>query len=187
LSYIFFDTKPVTAAKSKVVTMPKKRTATANKSIKTSKWFAPYYLKNGDKLPALNMCWECQKSGIYFIRKKSTGNIVYIGQSQTQLKKTIYRHFQKWTDKQRSTNKHFERKTYPKFGYEIRFLMLKPSDALRLEAYLIQKIQPVDNPLKYEHLTKDEIIKGQLLDEKAKQAWELPTEEYSTNLEVTPF
>jgi hypothetical protein len=186
MSFLIFGTekktKPVVT--KKVINRLKKNVP---ESIKKTKWFKPYYNKFGNKIPQLNMCWDCQKSGVYFIRKTSTGKTVYIGQSQSQLKKTIYRHFQKWTDRQQSTQKTFERKTYPKFGYEIRFILCVPQDALRLESYLIQKIKPIDNPLKYENLTRAEIIKGQQIDEKAKQATEIHTKEYIANLEAAPF
>jgi hypothetical protein len=41
------------------------------------------------------------KSGVYVIREKGfLGDIVYIGESHTgRLKKTLLRHFQKWTGK----------------------------------------------------------------------------------------
>jgi hypothetical protein len=37
------------------------------------------------------------KAGVYIIRKK--GKVIYVGYSETNLYRTLYRHFQTWTDK----------------------------------------------------------------------------------------
>jgi hypothetical protein len=117
-----------------------------------TKFFPPYYKSpRGADRCTIKECKHCSQSGVYFIKSNRSGKIVYVGQSQTQLKKTIYRHFQAWTDRSRRTGKHFERKTYPnRYGYMIRFIKCTPAQALRLEMYYIQKLKPRDNPLKYE-------------------------------------
>jgi len=149
--------------------------------MKKSRWFDPYILNaKGKPVPAIKDCWTCAQAGVYLIRHKQTGAIVYVGSSRTQLKSTIYRHFQQWTDKQQSTNKSFERKTYPKTGYyEIRFYKCTADQALKMEKYLITKLQPKDNPLKYEKITEATREAGKKLYEKATAAPTIPKEDYS--------
>lgn len=151
-----------------------------------SNWFKPYTTnKNGKLVAALKDCWACAQSGVYFIRHIQTKSIVYIGQSQTQLKKTIYRHFQQWTDKQQSTNRNFDRKTYPKTGYyEIRFIKCTAAQAMRLESYLILKNNPKDNELKYSNLTTAQKNSGKNTHIDFMACSTLPKYEY---LEIEPF
>lgn len=122
--------------------------------MKKSRWIEPYTKnKNGKLVATIIDCWTCSEAGVYLIRNKRTEEIVYVGSSTTQLKKTIYRHFQQWTDRQAKTGKQFERKTYPKQGhYQIRFFKCTAAQALKLEKAFIHKYQPKDNPLKYEQL-----------------------------------
>lgn len=118
------------------------------KGIKKSRWIDPYLYcrKNGCrsniKLP-YSTTIQKNVSGVYLIKNKSTGKIVYVGSSRTQLKKTIFRHFQKWEENGE------KRKTYPKFGYKIRIILSSPSQAERLERYFIAKLNPKDNKNKY--------------------------------------
>lgn len=152
--------------------------------MKKSRWVDPY-VEVGDKLrPALKDCWTCAQAGVYLIRHKATGSIVYVGSSTTQLKKTIYRHFQQWTDRQRKGNEQFERKTYPKKGYEIRFFKCTASQALKVEKYLIRKLEPKDNPIKYKQLTLRDIVTGEELYRDLTAATALKESDY---LEPAPF
>lgn len=84
-------------------------------------------------------------SGVYFIREKKTGKVVYIGYSERQLRRTIYRHFQAWNDKRQ------ERFTYNPEAHQVRLIITTPGRARILEKYLILKAQPRDNSLKYEN------------------------------------
>ena len=154
--------------------------------MKKSNWFDPYILnKKGKEVPAIRDCWTCAQAGVYLIRHKQTGTVVYVGSSTTQLKKTIYRHFQQWTDKQPKTGRSFERKTYPKTGYyEIRFFKCTAEQALRIEKYLIRKLQPKDNPLKYQQLTIQQEKSGEKLYNEALHSVLLKKSEY---LEDAPF
>lgn len=148
--------------------------------MKKTRWFEPYYKrKSGTPKPALKDCWTCAQAGVYMIRHKGSDSVVYVGSSRTQLKKTIYRHFEQWTDKQHKSNRSFERKTYPKFGYEIRFFKCTASQAVRMEKYLIQKMQPKDNPLKYSQLGYVEIVKGKHLYNEAIASECLSKEDYT--------
>jgi hypothetical protein len=154
--------------------------------MKKSKWIDPYFKNSrGTATPSIRDCWTCAQAGVYLIRHKQSGAVVYIGSSTTQLKKTIYRHFQTWTDKQQSTGRSFERKVYPKFGhYELRFFKCTAAQALKIEKFLIIKHQPKDNPLKYERLSADRIETGKKLYSEAVNSETLPAADY---LEDVPF
>jgi hypothetical protein len=148
--------------------------------MKKSRWFDPYILnKKGKEIPAIRDCWTCAQAGVYLIRHKQTGAIVYVGSSTTQLKKTIYRHFQQWTDKQQRTGRQYERKTYPKTGYyEIRFFKCTAEQALKIEKYLITKLQPKDNPLKYDRITTATKERGEELYKEALESETIKKEDY---------
>jgi excinuclease UvrABC nuclease subunit len=95
-----------------------------------------------------------KQSGVYLIQSKRTGKVVYIGYSETQLYNTIYRHFQKWVDIQRAVKTRF---TYSKTGYKVRVIFTTPARAATIEKYLIMKLKPRDNSLKYEsYLSKQQ-------------------------------
>jgi len=100
-------------------------------------------------------------SGVYLIMDAQTKEIVYVGQSATQLLKTILRHFQRWTDtRYEKANKGKSRPTYTKFGYQVRFVLVSPTRAAKLEKALIQKYMPTDNMDKYEKYKDIEDIKN---------------------------
>ena len=123
------------------------------KGLKTR--FVEPYKKNENgvlkpNLPYLR--YDKIQSGVYLIKSERTGNIVYVGVSETNLYRTIYRHFQQWTDISRTKQTRF---TYKKEGYKVRVIFTTKSRALILEKYLILKINPKDNPRKYnDYLTE---------------------------------
>lgn len=80
------------------------------------------------------------------IKSKRSGKIIYIGFSESNLYKIIYRHFQKWKDISRTVKTRF---TYNKEGYLIRIIFTTPARASKLEKYLIQQYLPRDNDFKY--------------------------------------
>lgn len=84
------------------------------------------------------------KPGVYLIYQKD--EIVYIGYSGTNLYKTMYRHFQKWTDKTQ------HRVVYPDHtGITVRVVYTNNGyRASRLERALILKYTPKDNTVIYE-------------------------------------
>jgi excinuclease UvrABC nuclease subunit len=90
---------------------------------------------------------DYQKAGVYLIKSLRTGNIVYIGHSSSNLKKTLYRHFQEWNERQK------QRITYGKYAYEIRVIYTTPTRAPQIEKFLIQKFKPRDNENFYENDT----------------------------------
>ena len=104
--------------------------------MKKSRWKTPYTVAGSTAFPLR------EKSGVYLIRKD--GEIVYIGMSQTDVYKTMYRHFQKWNDK-RQIRVHYGRK-----DCTVRVIYCNKAQALKLEKALIVKYKPVDNPEKYE-------------------------------------
>ena len=86
-----------------------------------------------------------KQSGVYFV-KDNKDTIVYVGYSESNLYKTIYRHFQSWNDKTQ------RRATFPK-SYKVRIIFTTPKRAALLEKYLISKFKPKDNDLIPEDLT----------------------------------
>jgi len=132
-------------------------------AINKSSWFDPY-TEGKPTIPGAET-----KSGVYFIKEKSSGKIVYVGSSVGSLKKTIYRHFQIWNDRQPSNNRQFERMTYPKEGYSIRVIYCTAGQAIHAEKYFIRKLQPRDNPIKYNNLTRGEASKAHEVAEKMNE------------------
>jgi hypothetical protein len=104
------------------------------KLIKT-KFFPPYASEG-----KTNLSFCSGKSGVYIIKKGT--QIVYIGYSESNLYKTITRHFQSWKDSSQV------RVTYPQIGVTIRVVITTPARAAALERALIVKHRPADNPNK---------------------------------------
>jgi excinuclease UvrABC nuclease subunit len=121
-------------------------------TVKT-KFIEPYW-KEGDRFKTnLDfLCSKCHNSGVYFIKSNKTDEVIYIGYSAANLYKTVYRHFQKWHDKDQ------ERIVYNKTGYSIRIILTSPARAALLEKYLIQKFKPRDNELKYNNYLSERQI-----------------------------
>ena len=117
-----------------------------------TKLFYPY--------AAPNVCsLKITGSGVYYILEKNwlgEFKLVYIGFSGNDVKKTLYRHFQKWIDKRHPDTKRvqrIERVTYfDNFNnkdYKCKVIFCKNSDeAAKLELSLIAKLQPRDNSMK---------------------------------------
>ena len=112
-----------------------------------------------------------KKSGVYLIANKKN-EIVYVGYSETQLYKTMYRHFESWNDKTQT------RAVFPRKGYKIRVVLCTPKQAIKLEKALILKHKPKGNPDKLTDyiLTKPE--------QKIKDDYSLVN---VTNIEDVPF
>lgn len=84
------------------------------------------------------------KVGVYLIKKN--GEIVYVGHSTSDLYKTLYRHFQSWSD---PTQKRVSYKSQLKRNkFSVRVILTTKSQAYRLEKYLVMKIRPKDNEVK---------------------------------------
>lgn len=85
-----------------------------------------------------------KRPGVYIIYKNDVP--VYVGYSGTDVYKTMYRHFQQWTDRRQV------RITYVKNDERIKVRVIycnTPQQATRLEYGLILKLQPKDNPRQY--------------------------------------
>lgn len=136
----------------------------SKRSRKVSSWFSPYKVINNKKLCTL----DYTGSGVYIIKEKDI--VVYIGRSKSDVKKTLYRHFQVWTDlRYDKTKNYIARITYWNNNindYEIKIITCNPEDACTLEELLIKRIEPRDNKLKaekYGHKYK-KIIKSKFED-----------------------
>jgi excinuclease UvrABC nuclease subunit len=120
----------------------------SSKKIKSTGFFKPY-------LAPRNQTLKSTGAGCYIIKKN--GLVVYVGQSSTDVKGTLYRHFQKWTDRRSAwgrRNMIYERTTY--FGQDVNLFTVKviftPTayESQLLEFMLIKKLKPRDNELKNE-------------------------------------
>lgn len=105
---------------------------------KKTRFVKPYNSKGKTNIPGIR-----GKSGVYLI-KDAKGEIVYVGHSKSNLYKTLYRHFQSWDDPTQV------RVTYPKQGYTVRVVLTSVARSKWLETALIDKLQPKDNPHKFQ-------------------------------------
>jgi excinuclease UvrABC nuclease subunit len=109
-----------------------------------SVWFYPYVVKNNKLKPNLRLGSKKFNTGVYFIKNAETNEIVYIGFSQSNLHRTLYRHFQKWNDKQQ------ERIIFNKRNHKIKIIFCSASKALKFEKILIQRYKPRFNKFQYD-------------------------------------
>ena len=108
--------------------------------MKKSNWKDPYKKDKGKISTNFRNTFE--KSGVYIIKDKKTNKILYVGGSSNNLYRTMYRHFQSWTDKQK-------RATYSKFGTKVKVILCSPQKAHSLEIQLTKKLKPRDIDYKY--------------------------------------
>lgn len=87
-------------------------------------------------------------TGVYFIRRKETGKVTYIGMSRSCLYAALYRHFQRWE------YRHFRKVTYhtSRKDYEVRVMYVPRSWVEYVELRLIRYMTPVDNLEKGTHV-----------------------------------
>lgn len=135
--------------------------------MKSTKFFKPYNKKN------YNL--SATGRGVYIIKKGDV--VVYVGLSYTDVKRTLYRHFQAWNDNR------FERVTYDGENrnlFKIKVIFCKTEkETAELEYLLIKKLKPRDNTAKNELYNKQDITKTI---EKFKTATE-----WNEENENTPF
>lgn len=82
-----------------------------------------------------------KRSGVYVIRKPGLlfQTVLYVGESHTDsLKKTLLRHFEKWTGKTAGP-------TYPRTKVEVAVISCKASEAVALQNKVIGELNPQDN------------------------------------------
>lgn len=120
--------------------------------MKKTLFFTPYIEHNGKRGKA---ALKKTGSGVYII--KEGANVVYIGFSASDVKKTLYRHFQKWIDKRHPETKRVQRiervtymnKNFKNENYRVKVVFCKNGkEAADLEHALIKKIKPRDNSVK---------------------------------------
>lgn len=115
-------------------------------------WFEPY---DGKKVtcPIPYATADKKYAGIYFIRDRKTKELLYIGSSKTNIRNTLYRHFQRWNDKrfwEEERGYRVSHTTYKKHTIDVKLLVTYDGTAaFRLEKYFILKLNPRDNRLKY--------------------------------------
>lgn len=164
-------------------------------NLKTTSWFHPYIQEKQWVKIAGKMVYSAPTSlkltgpGVYLIKHKIAGKwkIIYVGMSACDLKKTLYRHFQKWTDKRSKwnhTREIMDRITYFDFfsnkDYLIKVVFTPTSEeAAILEEMLIKKIKPRDNKAKLNIYTQKQYNK---MEEKYEEA-----EVIKPELEEAPF
>lgn len=120
----------------RTITFQKKRYKTAS-----SKWFVPYRKIKGRDRTTFKSVVGKHTCGVYVIRSKSTHKILYVGYSGTQLEKTLYRHYQKFSKPKQS------RWIYPKYTTEVMVIITKKCDfklANLLEGYYRDTLKPLD-------------------------------------------
>jgi hypothetical protein len=97
---------------------------------------------------------ERGKPGVYLVYKRENENedwaVVYVGFSEKNLYRTMYRHFQKWSDQKDRPNLTYFGQNLDNF--RLRVVRCTGRQAVALESYLIWKIKPVDNFYKLEGL-----------------------------------
>lgn len=116
------------------------------------KYYPPYKPNGRTNFPETQ-----KKAGVYLI--KENGKLVYVGYSSNDLYKTLYRHFQVWTEQMYRGGPREPRLTYIKKmkrnHYTVRVILCSQPQAARLEKALIIKYKPRDNSIKYENYTID--------------------------------
>ena len=107
--------------------------------MKKTRWKEPYKNDGRTNFP------DRERPGVYLIKEKASGKIVYVGYSGNNLYRTMYRHFQQWTHSDQPVI------TYANKGpgnYLCRVIYCTPKQAVTLEELLILKHEPSDNPQK---------------------------------------
>lgn len=110
--------------------------------MKVYKFFPPYHANGRTMFPN-----TVNRSGVYII--KEAGKIVYVGSSQANLYKTMYRHFEKWNHRSQPVVSYKDQLTEQK--YTVRVILCTGPQAIKLERALIIKHQPRDNEQKYKN------------------------------------
>ena len=108
--------------------------------MKVSRFIKPYKSTGKTSLPEL-----INKSGVYLIKENS--RLVYVGMSQTNLYRTMYRHFEQWSHNGQGVITYVSK--LKKNDYTVRVVLCSKVQAGRLEKALIKKHRPRDNENKY--------------------------------------
>ena len=117
----------------------------SKRHLKATRFFKPYTGKT------INL--KSTGCGVYIIKKGD--RVLYVGMSSKDVSRTLYRHFQTWTDNRSSytkKNEAYERVTYK--GENLNLFLVKviycptPREANILEQLLLKKFRPRDNEMK---------------------------------------
>jgi len=128
-----------------------------NKKLKATGFFKPYTADGQYSLKSTGC-------GVYLIKYRD--KVIYVGMSRKDVKNTLYRHFQQWTDRRADWTKKlqpYDRVTYNGKNREdflIKIIFCKGAmEAEILEQLLIKKLKPKDNSLKLYLYSQDEYNK----------------------------
>ena len=131
-----------------------------------SKWFEPYKSWQRTNYPKIT-----NKYGVYFIRKKSNLEIVYIGFSRSNLYKALYRHFQYYNDN--GSNNGQRRIYYDNAAkYEVAILISSQKHAAKLEKHYIFEYRPKDCDFKYDSYFENSEPASNLTEPNDLEFWE---------------
>lgn len=123
--------------------------------IKKSRWLPPYV---SGREPAFMQYGKTTfeetrlRSGVYFI-KDERGKLVYIGKSEKDLYRTLYRHFQKWNHPFQEVVTYRGRDLSL---FRVRVILCSPKRATRLETHFLLEHNPPDNIEKIAALSADQ-------------------------------
>lgn len=107
--------------------------------MKKTRWKAPYNNQGKTNFP------DRERPGVYLIKEKASGKIVYIGYSGNNLYRTMYRHFQQWNHSDQPVISYANKGPE---NYLCRVIYCTAKQAVTLEELLILKYEPRDNPQK---------------------------------------
>lgn len=109
------------------------------------------------------------RTGVYLIKKN--GILVYVGYSENDLYKTLYRHFQTWNDKDQPGRISYKNQLN-RNNFTVRVVFTTKKRAEALEKALIIKHKPKDNKLKYQAYIKEATATEKNYIDSVKQIYE---------------
>ena len=119
--------------------------------------------------------YNCKDTGpgVYMIHKKTVTSFphvtVYVGQSGSNLQKTLYRHFQTWNDDRPQGR--VDRIVYSKDNILISWMPVSSQEeALKIERLLIDALNPIDNT-DYKQLTAAAAFIGHEEEQQSGGGW----------------
>lgn len=114
-----------------------------------SPWFDPYkkgLTRAGRRRTNFKEYAGSRVFGVYMVRSKKTGKVLYVGYSDYQLRKTIYRHFQEWSDPGNGYAEQYRTTFKNPHAYQIQLIFPeRREDTIDLESYFILLNDPEKN------------------------------------------
>jgi hypothetical protein len=108
-----------------------------------SNFINPYVKKPEGYKPAFAYDIFSKMAGVYIIKRGN--DILYVGSSQVNLYKTLYRHFEIWNHKEQKVISYADDME----GIKVRVFITHWETAPDWEKYFIQKLNPLHNTFKY--------------------------------------